>query len=266
MERETGEDTLVRIITSGWMQTHPNPSKPIRSETRGPYPYGMLHWGLEGIGEVWFEGRKHLIPPGNVFITVAPEICSYAPAAESPVPWVTSWVKFRGDLALGLLRVLRKLYGLWFPMPADSPAGIAFNRLVQAIDKVTFQDSYDASANAYAFFMTLRRQLAYPENKRRGAIIAAVEHVRLNFRDPFTVKELANRYKVSREHLSRCFIEEVGVSPALFLRNLRVEHASRLINDSSLSLRLIAKQSGFGSLKKLRHAYRRVYGKDLTLS
>jgi transcriptional regulator GlxA family with amidase domain len=97
----------------------------------------------------------------------------------------------------------------------------------------------------------------------RGFIIAAVEHVRLNFRDPFTVKELANRYKVSREHLSRSFIAEVGISPALYLRNLRVEHASRLISDSSLSLRLIAKQSGFTSLKKLRHAYRQVYGKDL---
>lgn len=76
-----------------------------------------------------------------------------------------------------------------------------------------------------------------------------------------TVKELASECGLSREHFSRIFTRQLGVSPAMWLRQRRLTVAATLLReDPSRPLALIAREAGFAHGRQLMTAFRRAYG------
>jgi transcriptional regulator GlxA family with amidase domain len=71
---------------------------------------------------------------------------------------------------------------------------------------------------------------------------------------------LADRAGVSSRHLARLFHEEVGSTPARFVEKVRVEAAQHLLEATTGSLDVIARQSGLGTPETLRRAFTRVLG------
>jgi transcriptional regulator GlxA family with amidase domain len=71
---------------------------------------------------------------------------------------------------------------------------------------------------------------------------------------------LADRAGVSSRHLTRLFHEEVGSTPARFVEKVRVESAQHLLEATTSSLDVIARQSGLGTPETLRRAFTRVLG------
>ena len=65
------------------------------------------------------------------------------------------------------------------------------------------------------------------------------------------LKAIADRCGCSREHLSRVFQEQIGLPPAQWMRQRRLERALSLLCDTNLPLPLVAKHSGAGSLHRL---------------
>jgi transcriptional regulator GlxA family with amidase domain len=71
---------------------------------------------------------------------------------------------------------------------------------------------------------------------------------------------LADRAGVSSRHLTRLFHEQVGSTPARFVEKVRVESAQHLLEATTSSLDVIARQSGLGTPETLRRAFTRVLG------
>jgi transcriptional regulator GlxA family with amidase domain len=73
---------------------------------------------------------------------------------------------------------------------------------------------------------------------------------------------LADRVSMSVRNFGRVFTADVGITPAKYVRHLRVEAARRLLQSSSHDLRHIATAVGFGSVDGMRRAFVRVLGKS----
>jgi len=65
---------------------------------------------------------------------------------------------------------------------------------------------------------------------------------------------------MSPRHFARVFLRETGTTPARFVERLRVETASRRLEESADTVDQIAASCGFGSADSMRRVFVRVLG------
>jgi transcriptional regulator GlxA family with amidase domain len=78
--------------------------------------------------------------------------------------------------------------------------------------------------------------------------------------DDVTVAALARCAGMSQRHFARAFAAEVGTTPAVYVENLRLEAARRLLETSDLTVETIAKTVGLSRTETLYRAFRRRLG------
>jgi transcriptional regulator GlxA family with amidase domain len=74
------------------------------------------------------------------------------------------------------------------------------------------------------------------------------------------VPNLARKVAMSVRNFSRVFHAEVGVGPAAYVENVRVETARRLLETTAMSIEQVAQGAGFGTPEAFRRAIHRRLG------
>ena len=81
------------------------------------------------------------------------------------------------------------------------------------------------------------------------AIDRVMQHVREVWRDgllrPLSLGGLARIAGVSRAHLSRLFVRELGATPVETIRIMRLDHGALLLSRTNLQVQAVAEQCGF---------------------
>jgi AraC family transcriptional regulator, regulatory protein of adaptative response / DNA-3-methyladenine glycosylase II len=77
--------------------------------------------------------------------------------------------------------------------------------------------------------------------------------------DDGTVEELATRVGVGARHLSRLFVEHVGVSPIAVAITRRLHFSKQLLDETSWPITRVAMASGFRSLRRFNESYRETF-------
>jgi transcriptional regulator GlxA family with amidase domain len=75
-----------------------------------------------------------------------------------------------------------------------------------------------------------------------------------------TLAAMAATVGVSPRHLTRLFGDELGMTPARFVEQVRVEAAQRVLEGTTSPLDVVARQAGFGSAETLRRVFTRIVG------
>jgi len=75
--------------------------------------------------------------------------------------------------------------------------------------------------------------------------------------EPLAVPALARRVGMSVRNFARAFRREVGVSPAAYVENVRVEAARNALASTRRSIAEIARDVGFGTIETMERAFRR---------
>jgi transcriptional regulator GlxA family with amidase domain len=81
-----------------------------------------------------------------------------------------------------------------------------------------------------------------------------------NLRKDLSVENLADRVAMSPRNFARVFVREVGVAPARFVGQLRVEAARRVLETSDKGLEEIAGAVGFSGAEAMRRTFHRCIG------
>jgi transcriptional regulator GlxA family with amidase domain len=105
------------------------------------------------------------------------------------------------------------------------------------------------------FSAQLRAQFA-----ERGPIRELQSWILEHTGDDLRVESLARRAGMSPRNFARVFRREVGLTPACFVEEVRVEVARRLLETTRLDVSSVAQASGFGSDRTLRQAFVRRVG------
>jgi AraC-like DNA-binding protein len=80
------------------------------------------------------------------------------------------------------------------------------------------------------------------------------------YAEPLTVPQLAARLFLSTGAFNILFRRETGVSPAAYLRRLRLDRAQTLLRESDLTVAQVATQSGFADAAHFSRAFRAAFG------
>ncbi len=98
-------------------------------------------------------------------------------------------------------------------------------------------------------------------NELRDTPFAALERWLIeNLDAPARVNDLAARVGLSERHFVRRFTEEVGCSPAKWVRQIRFEAARSQVELGSPSLKDVARRCGYGDEQTLRRAFQAQLG------
>lgn len=89
---------------------------------------------------------------------------------------------------------------------------------------------------------------------------ATLRYINDNFSAPISLEEVANRAGYSKCYFSRFFKRYVGYNFVDYLRKVRLQHASMLINNTDMKMTEIAFVSGFGSITQFNRNYISEYG------
>lgn len=84
-----------------------------------------------------------------------------------------------------------------------------------------------------------------PGGEEDGCGKRAMDYIRENYMRPINVNDIAAAVGVSRSWLYRCFMDYAEQSPAMFLRDLRLQRAKSLLQRTSLSVQQIAQAVGY---------------------
>jgi AraC family transcriptional regulator of arabinose operon len=79
---------------------------------------------------------------------------------------------------------------------------------------------------------------------------------------PLPIAELARAVNVSPAHLRRMFQQELGRSPARVSRELRLDHARRLLQTSFLTVKQVMAESGWNDPSHFCREFKRRHGQN----
>lgn len=223
-------------------------------------PRVIIQWTRSGYGIHESAGIKQIVPSEYAFVIVTPEPSEYYYPKEGREPWMIDWIDFVGPLALNLFGAFRDKFGPVVSLRRKGTASVHFHRLIKGALGRQHRDRWAESREAYAFLLEWWREALHGDDDVRtiDTVLSLCETMAYRL---MTVKELASECGMSREHFTRCFTRQVGISPAAWLRQRRLAAASVLLReDPILSLASIARETGFASARQLMVSFRRSYG------
>ena len=106
------------------------------------------------------------------------------------------------------------------------------------------------------FSVSLRHQFD-SETDKFDALLSAIQE---RPGDTHTVPLMAARTHMSERNFSRVFRAQVGIPPAKYVEQVRVEAARDALLDRTMSLKAAASHYGFGSDENMRRAFKRQLG------
>lgn len=97
--------------------------------------------------------------------------------------------------------------------------------------------------------------------RRMNQSVAFVKHyINQNFRDPITLDLLADVGNINKYYLVHIFKENIGISPIVYLNQVRIKEAKTLLETTDFSLAEIASFSGFSSQSFFSQVFKRETG------
>jgi transcriptional regulator GlxA family with amidase domain len=73
-----------------------------------------------------------------------------------------------------------------------------------------------------------------------------------------SVAALSRHVGMSERNFARCFRDEVGMTPARYVEQTRIETARRLLEETDEGVEAIARRCGFGSAETMRRSFIRI--------
>ena len=122
-----------------------------------------------------------------------------------------------------------------------------------------------ATGQILSQYFQLRMEYSQPLSQTAvysGASLAEQVHsyIQLHFCDSLSTKSLAEHFFVTEAHLSRAFHTRYGLTVTTHIRNLRMDYAQRLLNQTNASISSIALNTGYPDVSYFSRIFRRHAG------
>ena len=93
-------------------------------------------------------------------------------------------------------------------------------------------------------------------------IAGTIEWLKVNFKQPYPMDELADRANMSRSSFYRHFRSITFLSPLQYRKHLRLQEARRLMVVGQLDAATAAMEVGYESPSQFNREYRRLFGRS----
>ena len=222
----------------------PEPGHKFDREPDGSVVFQYTHTGFV---RLMHNGKELRAPAGYGYLFPSDvEVRWKTP--EDPA-YECTWVRLYGAGLFEHWQFMRQQHGPLVAMETSNTAYAALLHLIQLKEAQT--DIATEALAIHEFVMALYQHYERGHVKNLQPVERAVRHI---MRYPFhehSLKEIAQRFEVSREHVTRVFQEQYGQAPATWLREQRFKRAKEILQETVIPIKDVAVRCGFGSVDVL---------------
>jgi len=224
-----------------------------------------LHFVSRGQVHLEYEGGSVVLNAGNAFCLYPMRTYTYR-SVPSPENLEMSWLVLDGPGAEGMLDMIG--FKPETPFVEGRPGARAQGTLKRILSLLRNPSPGDLSAVLrlqsllYRLFAKLaegRSEPADSEQAQQGWLKRSLEYIELHAAEGISVTQAAEAAGVSRTHFSSAFSEHTGMSPALYIAQVRLDKAKRMLADTAASVTEIAYSLGYSSVYAFTRAFKHRY-------
>ncbi|MEQ9454067.1 MAG: AraC family transcriptional regulator [Phycisphaeraceae bacterium] len=214
---------------------------------RSPAGLLVIQASLKGQLRITDRHGSFSVPEGSITLFQYADASHYYRPDPADGPYLCAWI---GVIGAGVTEHANELTAIQGPVidtATDSSLLSDLQAIIDAADPQQDPSPADLAAKAYHYLTRLYDHVSRRHQATLPPVEQAADQLRRQPLRPWSIKEIAQRFKVSREHLARTFTARHGEPPHTYLTRRRTEHAIQLLTQTSLPLADIARQSGFAS-------------------
>ena len=216
-----------------------------------------------GSGELEYQGKCHKLSKGDcVFIDCQ---LPYSHSTDTDL-WSLSWIHFYGVTMQTIYRKYQERGG----RPVFHPDNFSdFQSLHQSLFDLASSDDYirDMRINSglNELLVFLMNESWHPAEHldralKKQNLSPIRNYLELHYTEKIVLDELADRFFISKFHLSRVFKEQFGVSINTYVRNLRITKAKQMLRFTDKKLEDIGYQCGLGAPHYFSRIFKQIEG------
>jgi AraC family transcriptional regulator, arabinose operon regulatory protein len=217
-----------------------------------PRPEGSLDhiliYGVAGVGWLRMGGREWAIPAETVVYIPAQTPHTYG--ADENDPWSLYWIHFTGRQADDYFAALgvgadEPLLHLACTEDVLSDFEVAYGHMAAVHTRVRLIAAATALARFLGMIQLRRHAMERHVRTEEENIQQTIDHMRRHLDRPLTLHELANLAHMSVSRYDTVFAKRTGCPPIAYFNRMRIQRASRLLQETSLTVKEIAGTLGF---------------------
>lgn len=207
----------------------------------------LIHLVVGGHGSYRVGGQEYRLGPGDLFLLRPGQLASYSASQDDP--WEYYWVGFNGAFATKVMQHTpfsdqQPVFHALQPQPLQ--------QLLQSIFAARGPQPANEAAmvgHLYLFLSALMEQAAqkapHAPSPASQYVLSAIKYIQFNYSHDISIDDIARTVGVSRSHLYRLFMSNVGQSPIDYLTGYRIGEACELLKNPQLSIAEVAASVGF---------------------
>ena len=101
---------------------------------------------------------------------------------------------------------------------------------------------------------------AEPEKQEERSITGITRYLQEHLAEEISLSVLAEQFHLNPQYISQLFKSEIGVNFLVYLTNIRMEKAKKLLLSTALSIAEVAEQSGYGDYRVFTKVFKKSEG------
>ena len=201
---------------------------------------------LRGRGAIRINGEEHILTPGKAFLHNHndPAVCYFYPPDGTEV-WNFLWLAFYGGNTAELVREINDCYGYIFDVPPESNLVTSLQEYKKYSGEVQILTPTEGAFLVSNMLNELCRKYSAPVSGNAGLIGAVQSLINSDPGSDLQVEKIAGKFNISREHLSRIFVQETTFTLHEYIIRTRLKLALDLLLHTRLSGKEIADRCGW---------------------
>lgn len=209
-------------------------------------PYHLIHFVVRGKGTLHINEHIFHVSAGDCFLIPAGKVSYYE--ASKTDPWCYAWANFLGiNSQMYLYQLMSTSKDKYILHNLDT---VKYKELIFKIMSMKGNSTSKYLLSNSIFLQILAMlfdEVKFSDNNlKKLSIIDEIKfYLDVNYTEKVKLKDLAKKFGIHPNYLTRMFHTKYGISPKQYLTSLRLYRACKLLTTTDLSIAIIASSLGF---------------------
>jgi len=211
-------------------------------------PQYVIHYIIDGEGSYTVNNKTYKLKKNEGFLIQPGTVTYYE--ADKGNPWSYMWIGFNGVKAETYLNYANlNEENLIFEYSKDDTLKEYISEMLK-LNEMDYSNELKLEGLLYLFMSKLveTRKEVFNQKAYKSAELyleKSIEFIENNYSNNIKINDIASYIGINRSYLTHIFKKNINVSPQEFLVNYKIDKACTLLQNTDLSIKVVAHSIGY---------------------